>query len=219
MTSREWAEKGQAHWQAMEPVARKRLLFGAGLLMALVIVFHPLRWLHSGTTPPARLPVQAATAAPPVRTLPPPATDALESPGAWVGSWQGRATLAKQGGICNLTMEIRLQNTGGFTAFPVLACMPLAPFMLTGEMPKTPQAAAADYVKAFTKSNPMTAVLSGIKGQDGTVTLHVDRITGTNDSGCTWTGFTLVPFGKQLSSQWTTDKCGEGSVLLTKQRP
>jgi hypothetical protein len=107
---------------------------------------------------------------------------------------------------------IREEQQGRFTAFPNLACSALSLFSVHRDLKNFNP--ALDILK----TNPSSALLSGTWDKGQSIMFTVDKITGTNESGCVMTGFTVTPFGSnKVAAQWT-DNCGGGNMLLTKQR-
>jgi hypothetical protein len=135
------------------------------------------------------------------------ASGALDSPGAFAGKWQGRASVGESN-VCALELEVNVQADNGFIAYPALSCVDYGALM----QPKP----GFNPMLALPKSNPVTAVLSG-KWQDGSAVFTVDKVTTGNATGRAFTGLTLTPFGHQMTAQWK-DTLGGGAMLLTRMR-
>ena len=144
----------------------------------------------------ARAAQQAALANPPQPNPPTPAQQA----NALTGIWQGQA-LVEHMGNCNLKLELRsTPEPGKVAGFPVLICIPMP---ITSPSPE----------KFLT---PASAILSGAPGPTG-IDFTVDKVTSKGGTVCSFTSFTVTPFGNdQLSAEWKQDVCGNGQMLLRR---
>ena len=144
----------------------------------------------------ARAAQQAALANPPQPTPPTPAQQAS----ALTGIWRGQA-LVEHMGNCNMKLELRgAPEPGKVAGFPVLICIPMP---ITSPSPE----------KFLT---PASAILSGTPGTTG-IDFTVDKVTSKGGTFCSFTSFTVTPFGNdQLSAEWKQDPCGNGQMLLKR---
>jgi hypothetical protein len=142
---------------------------------------------------------QAAQAAPaPPLATPTPAQQANNL----FGVWQGMGIIDRLGN-CNMKLELRSSpEPGQITGYPVMVCVQI-PIISSG--PKT--------LAQFT---PASAVLTGKPG-DKSVDFTVDKITSKGGGLCSFTSFTVTPFGTdQLSAEWKQDQCESGQMLLKR---
>jgi len=141
---------------------------------------------------------KAAQQAAQVPTL--PASPAAAQTANLFGVWQGQA-LVEHMGNCNMKLELR--NTlepGKVAGFPVLICIPMP---ITSPSPE----------KFLT---PASAILSGTPSSTG-IDFTVDKVTSKGGTFCSFTSFTVTPFGNdQLSAEWKQDVCGNGQMLLKR---
>lgn len=209
--------KGQikSRWEKMDGNQRKLALFVPCFLLVFTIATHPGLFQRSRSVVPPGAGLQRGgvitdTRGP--RVGPPHAVTALQSPGDFVGNWQGQAMVKAQG-LCTMLMEIRHEKAG-FSGYPQLACIPLA---LTPFAPQSLKS-SADVMAMLRKGNPSSALLSGAWDKQGrSVIFHVDKVTGATEQGCAMSGdFTVTPFGsKGLATDFHL--CGEHvQVMLTK---
>ena len=117
-----------------------------------------------------------------------------------LGLWQGQA-LVEHMGNCNMKLELRsTPEPGKVAGFPVLICIPMP---ITSPSPE----------KFLT---PASAILSGTPSATG-IDFTVDKVTSKGGTFCSFTSFTVTPFGNdQLSAEWKQDVCGNGQMLLRR---
>ena len=144
----------------------------------------------------ARAAQQAAQAPAPPFAAPTPAQQANNL----LGIWQGQA-LVEHMGNCNMKLELRnAPEPGKVAGFPVLICIPMP---ITSPSPE----------KFLT---PASAILSGVPSTTG-IDFTVDKVTSKGGTFCSFTSFTVTPFGNdQLSAEWKQDVCGSGQMLLRR---
>ncbi len=129
-----------------------------------------------------------------------PASPTAAQAASLLGVWQGQA-LVEHMGNCNLKLELRgAPEPGKVAGFPVLICIPMP---ITSPSPE----------KFLT---PASAILSGSPGPTG-IDFTVDKVTSKGGTFCSFTSFTVTPFGNdQLSAEWKQDMCGNGQMLLRR---
>ncbi len=211
MTTESIWKEIQERWAKLDRNKRKLAVFVPCFLVVFTIATHPALF-HSSRQVAGRMEMVAQDRAvmrtPPTGTA--AASSAIASPGDFAGKWTGHGNVNKESGICSMQLEIRQESAEKFLAYPALSCMPLPSYFLTGKMEQNP----ASYLDMLQKSSPSTAILSG-GWKDSSLLFHVEKLT--TDTPCPMTSFTATPFGaSELTGQWTTDKCGNGSLLLTK---
>lgn len=142
---------------------------------------------------------KAAQQAAPPPTLPATPTPAQQANNSF-GIWQGMGIVDHMGN-CNLKLELRsAPEPGKIAGFPVLICIPMP---ITSPSPE----------KLFT---PSSAILSGTPNPTG-IDFAVDKVTSKGGTFCSFTSFTVTPFGNdQLSAEWKQDVCGSGQMLLKR---
>lgn len=150
---------------------------------------------------------KAAQQAAQVPTLPAPGTipgapNSMTQTASVLGIWQGMAIIDGVGN-CNLKLELRnATEPGQITGYPVMVCVQI-PIISSG--PKT--------IAQFT---PASAVITGKQG-DKSVDFTVDKTTSKGAGRCSFTSFTVTPFGTdQISAEWKQDQCPGGQMLLKR---
>ncbi|HTV55355.1 MAG TPA: hypothetical protein VMI06_10605 [Terriglobia bacterium] len=121
------------------------------------------------------------------------------------GIWQGAGPQPGLG-MCNLRLELRRDaaDPSRISGFPVLAC---APIMSPFSRPSAAQTQSA----LMSGLSPMSAVLTGTVIDDDAVQFSVDKVMGNAPGGCSFTSFTVTPFGADLiSAEWHEATCQGG---------
>jgi hypothetical protein len=119
-----------------------------------------------------------------------------------VASWNRDKMLQTR---CNLRLELRKDaaDASRVSGFPVLAC---APIMSPFSRPSAGQAQSA----LMSGLSPMSAVLTGTV-QETSIQFSVDKVMGNAPGGCSFTSFTVTPFGVDLiSAEWREGGCQKG---------
>lgn len=148
----------------------------------------------------ARAAQQAVPALAAPETIPGAPANTAQQANNLFGIWQGQA-LVEHMGNCNLKLELRsTPEPGKVAGFPVMICIPMP---ITSPSPE----------KFLT---PASAILSGTPNPTG-IDFTVDKVTSKGGTYCSFTGFTVTPFGTdQLSAEWKQDVCGNGQMLLRR---
>lgn len=139
------------------------------------------------------------------------AGNVIQSPGDFAGKWLGRAMVANA--LTTLTLEIRLDETGKFMAYPALTRIQMPSVYTTGKPDASPQS----YLMGLARTNPFTAILKGESDGKGSIAFQVDKITTPDPMGCRWTSAVVTPFGSKGVTLGWNDNCGGGSLLLERQ--